>query len=72
MTFTLTSTDTHNQERIEFCSHSSNMENPRAVEVIRWVTDTRGNWYQIWRGFHFVGNARMIYRDRIKKGWFAV
>jgi hypothetical protein len=71
MTFTLTGTDNHGPERIEFRPHSSNMENPKAVEMIRWVTDTKGTWYQIWRGFHFVGNARSIYRDRLKKGWAA-
>jgi hypothetical protein len=71
MTFTLTGTDKHGPERIEFRAHSSNTENPKAVEMIRWVTDAKGNWYQIWRGFHFVGNARGIYRDRLKKGWVA-
>jgi hypothetical protein len=69
MTFTLTGTDKYGIERIEFRAHSSDTENPKAVEMIRWVTDAKGNWYQLWRGFHFVGNARGIYRDRIKAGW---
>jgi hypothetical protein len=71
MTFTLTGTDKHGPERIEFRSYSLNAENPKAVEMIRWVTDAKGNWYQLWRGFHFVGNARVIYRDKLKKGWAA-
>ncbi len=72
MTFTLAGTGKYGPERIEFRAHSSNIENPKAVEMIRWVTDAKGKWYQLWRGFDFVGNARITYRDRLKKGWLAV
>jgi hypothetical protein len=71
MTFTLTGTDKYGIERIEFRAHSSDTQNAKAVEVIRWAKDSKGSWYQLWHGFHFVGNARTIYRDRIKKGWTA-
>ena len=71
MTFILAGTDNYGPERIEFCAHSSSTEDPKAVEIIRWVVDAQGSWYQIWRGFHFLGNARGIYRDRLKKGWVA-
>lgn len=58
-------------ERLEFRIHTNNTEDARAVEMIRWVTDARGKWYVLWKGFDFVGNARYIYRDRIKAGWVA-
>lgn len=71
MTFILTGKSSFGAERLEFRPRTSNTEDPKAVEVIRWTTDARGNWYQRWSGFHFVGNARGIYRDRIKAGWVA-
>lgn len=71
MTFTLTGKSNYGAEKLEFRPRSTNLEDAKAVEVIRWVTDAKGDWYQLWRGFHFVGNARGIYRDRIKAGWVA-
>ena len=69
MTFTLTGQSNYGSERLEFRPRTTDTQDPKAVEVIRWVTDANGNWYQLWSGFHFVGNARGIYRDRIKAGW---
>jgi len=72
MTFTLIGQSNYGTERLEFRPCTNDTEDPKGVEVIRWVTDVRGNWYQRWSGFHFVGNARGIYRDRIKAGWTAI
>ena len=71
MTFTLTGQSNYGPERLGFRLRTNNTEDPKAIEVVRWVLDPRGNWYQCWSGFHFVGNARGIYRDRIKAGWVA-
>lgn len=69
MTCTLIGQSNYGIERLEFRPRTNDANDPNAVQVIRWVTDARGNWYQRWSGFHFVGNARGIYRDRIKAGW---
>jgi hypothetical protein len=69
VTYTLIGTDKYGPERWEFAPQSDDVNDPKAVRCTRWVTAANGGWYALWQGYDFLGNARIIYRDRIKKGW---
>jgi hypothetical protein len=73
MTFTISgNTKQYGPERWEFTPVSNDKKNPKAVKVTRWVTTgANGGWYVIWKGYHFLGNARIMWRDRIAQGWVA-
>jgi hypothetical protein len=70
--FTLTGTTKEKgQERWDFIPCSTDKNDPKAVKLTRWVTDANGTWYAIWKGYDFLGNARIMWRDRIAQGWAA-
>jgi len=72
MTFSITGTTTkYGAERWEFAPQNSDANDPKAVKVTRWVTAANGSWYALWQGYHFLGNARIMYRDRLSCGWSA-
>jgi hypothetical protein len=70
MTFTLTGTTKEKgQERWEFAPCSADDNDPKGVKVTRWVWAPNVGWHALWQGYHFIGNARQMWRDRIAQGW---